>query len=66
MGDPVRNPTMIAKCGCPYDPEYDEGHLGWHLTKNHIPETLQSALLDLRMMEQQIENVLAELGPDSP
>ena len=31
----VRNPTMVAECGCPYDPEYDEGHLGWHLIANH-------------------------------
>ena len=26
----TRNPTMVAECGCPYDPVYDEGHLGWH------------------------------------
>lgn len=30
-----RNPTEIAPCGCPYDPEYDEGSLGWHLMENH-------------------------------
>jgi hypothetical protein len=30
-----RKPTMIAACGCPYDPEYDEGSLGWHLLENH-------------------------------
>jgi hypothetical protein len=31
----TRNPTEIAMCGCPYDPEYDEGSLGWHLPENH-------------------------------
>jgi hypothetical protein len=35
MNTTERNPTMVAKCGCPYDPEYDEGHLGWHLAENH-------------------------------
>ena len=34
-----RNPTEVARCGCPYDPEYDEGSLGWHLHENH-PEML--------------------------
>jgi hypothetical protein len=32
-----RNPTLVAGCGCPYDPGYDEGSLGWHLSENHIP-----------------------------
>ena len=36
----TRKPTMVAKCGCPYDPEYDEGSLGWHLNENHIPEEI--------------------------
>ncbi len=31
----TRMPTTIAECGCPYDPEYDEGSLGWHLPENH-------------------------------
>lgn len=31
----TRNPTEVASCGCPYDPEYDEGSLGWHLRENH-------------------------------
>jgi hypothetical protein len=26
---------MVAECGCPYDPVYDEGSLGWHLVENH-------------------------------
>ena len=33
----TRNPTMVAECGCPYDPDYDEGSLGWHLIENHPP-----------------------------
>lgn len=31
----TRNPTMVAACGCPYDPVYDEDALGWHLLENH-------------------------------
>jgi hypothetical protein len=31
----TRIPTTTAECGCPYDPEYDEGSLGWHLSENH-------------------------------
>jgi hypothetical protein len=35
MTSPFRNPTMVAECGCPYDPDYDEGQVGWHLVENH-------------------------------
>lgn len=35
MSAAIRQPAMVAECGCPYDPEYDEGSLGWHLTANH-------------------------------
>ncbi len=35
-----RNPTEVAACGCPYDPEYDAGSLGWHLAENHIREAI--------------------------
>lgn len=37
MSKAVRTPTEVARCGCPYDPEYDEGSLGWHLRENHPP-----------------------------
>ena len=47
MASDARNPTMVADCGCPYDPEYDEGSLGWHLIENHLvdirPETDESS-----------------------
>jgi hypothetical protein len=35
MTTTTRTPTMVAKCGCPHDPVYDEGHLDWHLRENH-------------------------------
>jgi hypothetical protein len=41
-------PTTIAECGCPYDPEYDEGSLGWHLPENHVPWTLSFLRADAR------------------
>ena len=40
----ARRTTAVAKCGCPFDPDYDEGYLGWHLKANH-PET---AALDIQ------------------
>lgn len=52
MMAPTRKPTMVAACGCPYDPEYDEGHLGWHLPENHIRETFSSLQRDLAHMQE--------------
>jgi hypothetical protein len=47
-----RKPTMVATCGCPYDPVYDEDCVGWHLTENHIPETINSLRGDLSHMQE--------------
>ncbi len=47
MSGITRTPTEIAPCGCPYDPEYDEGHLGWHLVENHLSEEFAEARHDL-------------------
>jgi hypothetical protein len=44
----VRNPTEIAPCGCPYDPEYDEGSLGWHRLENHVPMVIEGLRGELR------------------
>jgi hypothetical protein len=42
-----RNPTEVASCGCPYDPEYDADSLGWHLVENHLPEEIAHVRRDL-------------------
>lgn len=49
-----RNPTEVASCGCPYDPEYDEGHLGWHLVENHIPEELEAVRRDVERADDRL------------
>ena len=50
-----RNPTKVAACGCPYDPEYDEGSLGWHLTENHLHDRIDSIRMDLKGMTHNLE-----------
>jgi len=52
-----RNPTEVAKCGCPYDPEYDEGSLGWHLPENHVPLELSSLRRQLQEMVSRIDRL---------
>jgi hypothetical protein len=48
----TRKPTMVAKCGCPYDPVYDEDSLGWHLPENHIGETINSLRRDVIHLQE--------------
>ena len=38
MSTTTRSPTEVAECGCPHDPEYDEGSMGWHLVECPIRE----------------------------
>lgn len=51
----TRNPTMIAECGCPYDPVFDEDSLGWHLRENHIEEEIDMALRSLDEIRSTLE-----------
>jgi hypothetical protein len=55
----TRNPTLVAECGCPYDPKYDEGHLGWHLTENHIAEAIRSLKNDVSTLAQNLAALVA-------
>jgi len=50
----TRIPTTVARCGCPYDPDYDEGHLSWHLTENHIPVVIESLKRDICHMGEEL------------
>ena len=52
-----RNPTEVAACGCPYDPEYDFGSLGWHLTENHIPEEIDLLRSDLARTSERLDAI---------
>jgi hypothetical protein len=54
MTTTVRNPTMVAECGCPYDPEYDADSLGWHLAKNHpdLSRAKAACLIDDELLDE--------------
>ena len=56
-----RKPTMIADCGCPYDPEYDEGSLGWHQSENHIPETIRSLKGTVARLAEELARLESDL-----
>ena len=62
MSTTTRRPTEIAPCGCRYDPEYDEGHVGWHLATNpvHIRESIDSIIEDLGRLRDAVALLEAE------
>lgn len=62
---PERNPTEIASCGCPYDPEYDAGSFGgWHLPENHLGllfEGVRGSLHHIAEVLEELERVVTSL-----
>jgi len=61
MSVTVRNPTETAACGCPYDPEYDAGYLGWHLQENH-PEVEAGLGRDVARLERDVVRLVEDYG----
>jgi hypothetical protein len=48
---------MVAPCGCPYDPEYDEDSLGWHLRENHIEDGFDDVFGSLELVREALEGL---------
>jgi hypothetical protein len=55
---------MVAKCGCPYDPDYDEGYLGWHLPENH-PEAFYVDIKPEVSAASVLSSLLDKYGEDT-